>query len=267
MEDFASSGPAAHWKRGTADEDIEGAVHNVENEIVVLDPKMEHGLEQGVNGGWMVTWYLSKGVSFMSESERELLRRFAFRDATNPEHVEPEHQPLPGRRPKRSTRKKLWNTAAALSVMFATLAQTLEQVALEAEFSGSQPTTAILEVGGYSATCDAVERCGPTLSVAEHMLMDDLYDAYIQTKEDEDMVDVGMGPVEIALVKANPGKFWVHMTDEWVDDGYLDIMAAVDRQLREGRAVVLQKDDGVETSIWEETTCGWEEAGYNVLYD
>ena len=123
----------------------------------------------------------------------------------------------------------------AMSVLFTTVMSVVQQtVALQVPAAPAGP--AILEIGGSSATCEAIDQCGDCIEVAEPVMFEDLVEGY------GDIVhELGFATAEFAVKKAEPRELWIHANPAWTEDGvYEDIIDCIEHQLQAGRAVVFE---------------------------
>ncbi|CAE7456103.1 RE1 [Symbiodinium sp. CCMP2592] len=166
----------------------------------------------------------------------------------------------PSSKPIRSQRKNLRRAAMMLSVLFTTALSTMHGAAQAVLPFRSTPETALLEVGGLSATCRLAEYGVCDQHLLEPLLTEDvLYNDHPQ--------ELGIGYIEAMSMRHQPGQLWIHMRPEWGQTNvYNDLVEAVSYQLGEGRAVVFEKEVE-DPTLWDGLTNGWEDAGYEVSYD
>ena len=149
----------------------------------------------------------------------------------------------------------------AMSVLFTTVMSVVQQtVALQVPAVPAGP--AILEIGGSSATCEAIDQCGDCIEVAEPVMFEDLVKGY------GDIVhELGLATAEFAVKKAEPRELWIHANPAWTEDGvYEDIIDCIEHQLQAGRAVVFERDPD-EIEFWEQLLEEWEHPKFYTLRD
>ena len=141
-------------------------------------------------------------------------------------------------RPRRTMQRNLWKKTAALCVMMATSMATMDLYARDYVEPRGRPKVALLEIGGVEATCYATGVCNDNIDVAEPLFYNDLKWA--------DLVQsCGFGPIETATIRQEPAELWLHVSQAWIcSEIKEDAERAIDRQLREGRQVVLQRVTG-----------------------
>ena len=161
--------------------------------------------------------------------------------------------------PRRSTRMKLWKEGAMASVLLSTVLLTFDSFAIRGQPEARRIRPAILEVGGTSATCEVIERCGNHIKVAEPIFLEDLLESVVPGPEG--------GAVESITKRTLPGELWVHVRAEWTcDDVIQDVLEAVNVQLQEGRAVVFERHEN-DAELWDNFTEGWDEEDYTITAD
>ncbi|CAE7037715.1 GIP [Symbiodinium sp. CCMP2592] len=236
--------------------------------IVEFDPKQKHASETWSGERWSVVAYVARSIPHASKSAKNTLKDVGFpvptagdlKDYKRRNHLDNKSTTEGQRRPRRSMRQSLWKNVAAICVMMATATSVMDLYVRENIMPRREPNVAILEVGDVRATCTVVGHCENYLDVAEPLLYEDLANA-------DQLEEMGVGPVETATLRHEPGELWVHVTKDWEDERvYRDIEEAADHQLRGGRAVVFQRGGG-DHHCWARATAGWKEAGYTVNYD
>ena len=260
------------WRRGPDGQEIEGEVLDTNRQVWEFDPRLRHASEPATGHRWTIAAYTPRTYPDANKTEKKLLRGLGFPLPTAAEVREARRrheawkgsretvigQPsstFPTSRPRRSQRRAMWKTVAFLSVMYSTAMSAMGQATLEAVPMGSFPDTALLEIGGLSATCRAGEYCGEHVRVVEPILPEDLL-------HNDHPKDLPFGYVETAVIRHRPGQLWVHASTVMKDLAiYSDIVEAIGRQLGEGRAVVMERNIE-EDDVWDRISSGWGEAGY-----
>ncbi|CAE7582602.1 RE1 [Symbiodinium sp. CCMP2592] len=263
------------WRRSGNGQEIEGRIVDAHEQGWEFDPRLAHATEPFDGERWFLAGYTPRSFPEASKSERKILNDLKFPVPTKAEIREikkrddyaidiPEkeiaHEGGSGSRPKRSVRKGIRRTAMMLSVLFTTAISTMCGVVRDALPAHVSPATAILEVGGLSATCRLAEYdiCGDHL--VEPLLPEDVL-------SNDHPEDLGIGYIEAAVVRHRPGQLWIHMIIEWGCDAvFRDLVEAISYQLGRGQAVVLEREVE-EPLLWESLANGWEDAGYDVTYD
>ncbi|CAE7227655.1 RE2, partial [Symbiodinium sp. CCMP2592] len=243
------------WRRSGNGQEIEGRIVDAHEQGWEFDPRLAHATEPFDGERWFLAGYTPRSFPEASKSERKILNDLKFPVPTKAEIREikkrddyaidtPEkevaHKGGSSSRPKRSVRKGIRQTAMMLSVLFTTAISTMCGVVRDALPAHVSPETAILEVGGLSATCRLAEYdiCGDHL--VEPLLPEDVL-------SNDHPEDLGIGYIEAAVIRHRPGQLWIHMLPEWGCDAvFRDLVEAVSYQLGRGQAV---------------------DAGYDVTYD
>ncbi|OLQ15724.1 Copia protein [Symbiodinium microadriaticum] len=257
------------WRRARNGDDVEGIVIDTDQQAWEFNPRLRHASEASEGGRWVVAGYTARSFPNATKLEKRVLRGLDFPLGTNNDLAEiKKHQPTEAtqavqnnfstsRRPRRSTRKALWKTAAYLSVMFSTVLAVMGDASREAVPAWDPSQVALMEIGGITATCRLAELSDETVFSAEPLLFEDILNNHHPT-------DIGFGYIEANVMRSRPRQLWVHVTREWGDgDIYHDLVEAVGLQLSEGRAVVFERNID-EEELWQELTSGWSEAGYTV---
>ena len=260
------------WRRGPDGQEIEGEVLDTNRQVWEFDPRLRHASEPATGQRWTVAAYTPRTYPDANKTEKKLLRGLGFPLPTAAEVREARRRheawsgnrgtagenlatTTPTTRPRRSQRRTMWKTVAFLSVMYSTAMSAMGQATQEAVPTGSFPDTALLEVGGLSATCRAGEYCGEHVRVVEPILPEDLL-------HNEHPRDLPLGYVETAVIRHRPGQLWIHASPVMKDLViYSDVVEAIGRQLSEGRAVVIERNIE-EDDVWDRISSGWGEAGY-----
>ena len=232
-----------------------------------FNPKLKHASEPWQGSRWSVVAYVARSFPYASKTSKKVLQKLQFpvpntkdlKDFHDNNLNKGQQNPTEGR-PRRTTQRALWKNAATLCVMMATSATTMDLYARDYVEPRVRPKVALLEIGGVEATCYATGVCNDSIDVAEPLFYDDLQWA-------ERMQQCDFGPIETATIRQEPAELWLHVSQAWIcSETKRDAEKAIDRQLREGRQVVLQREPG-ERALWEEATAGWEDAGYAVVHD
>ncbi|CAE7207103.1 GIP [Symbiodinium sp. CCMP2592] len=254
-------------RRDDNGEYVAGKIIETKGRITSFDPKCKHASEPWTGRRWSVVGYVARSFPYASKVSKRVLSKLdfpvptatdlrCFREANVSNHQRESNS----RRPRKSVQRGLWKNAAAISMMMTTALATMSSFAMEYTEPRAKPRVAILEVGDVTATCYAAGICPEGGSVAEPMLYSDLEYA-------DKLTDCNFGPIEVGTIKHEPGELWLHVTRDWLaTDVKEDAEQAMDRQLRDGRSVVLQRGAS-DIGLWEDATSGWEDAGYTVDYD
>ncbi|CAE7356680.1 GIP [Symbiodinium sp. CCMP2592] len=256
------------WRRDHAGNDIEGEIVDTDRQVCEFDPRARHASEPSAGGRWTIAAYTPRTFPDANKTEKKVLRNLGFPlptasdiRETRIDHAKWNEVPkVPGSsqsvvKPRRSQRRAMWKTAAFLSVMFNAVLASMNGAACEAVPVGTAPAVSLLEVGGLSATCRVAEYGGDHIKVVEPILPDDL-------NYDDHPEDAPFGIVETAVIRHRPGQLWMHVIPNWkYPDVYNDVVDAVGRQLREGGAVIFEKNID-DDEVWESLTGGWSDQGY-----
>ena len=252
------------WRRNASGQDLEGRVIDAHEQGWEFDPRLAHATEPFSGDRWFLAGYTPR-----PSPRPPVKRRRSFEELASP---------CPARPRSGTSRSRTWamrgeqlipgaaaylfpgRTAMMLSVLLTTTFSAMCGAAQTALPTKVMPETAILEVGGLTATCRLAEYDICDHHLLEPMLTEDVLD-------NDHPRDLGIGHIEAATMRHRPGQLWVHMRPEWNrDDVYHDLVEAISYQLGDGRAVVLERE--VEDPLlWEGLANGWEDAGYDVTYD
>ncbi|CAE7790778.1 GIP, partial [Symbiodinium necroappetens] len=255
------------YRRDTNGEPTPGNILETKGKVTKFNPKHKHASEPWQGNRWSVVAYVARSFPHASKTSKKVLQKLQF-PVPNTKDLKVFHDnnlskgqqtPTEGR-PRRTTQRDLWKNAAALCVMMATSMTTMDLYARDYVEPRVRPKVALLEIGGVEATCYATGVCNDSIDVAEPLFYNDLQWA-------ERMQECDFGPIETATIRQEPAELWLHVSQAWIcSETKKDAEKAIDRQLREGRQVVLQREPG-ERALWEEATAGWEDAGYAVVHD
>ncbi|CAE7496514.1 GIP [Symbiodinium sp. CCMP2592] len=237
-------------RRDANGEYVTGKVIETKGRITSFDPKCKHASEPWAGRRWSVVGYVARSFPYASKVFKRVLSKLDFPVPTAPECQQP------------PTRERFEETEKERPT------RTLEECGCN--FDDDDHRTghddfvrdgvAILEVGDVTATCYAAGICPEGVGVADPLLYTDL--DYV-----DKLVECNFGPIEVSTIKHEPGELWLHVTRDWLAaDIKEDAEQAMDRQLRDGRSVVLQRGAS-DIGLWEDATSGWEDAGYVVDYD
>ena len=262
-------------RRNSKGQDIEGKVCDIHEQGWEFDPRLLHATEPFVGERWFLAGYTPRTFPEATKQEKKILRDLGFPMPNKAEirtikkqdklcqeahTVEPTPPSTSTSRPIRSRRRDLRRTAMMLSVLFTIAFSTMCGAVQAVLPTRSTPETAMLEIGGLSATCRLAEYEICDQHLLEPLLVDDILD-------NDHPLSLGIGYIESMTLRRRPGQLWVHMRPEWnQDDIYHDLVVAVSSQLGEGRAVVFEREVE-DQALWEGLTNGWEDAGYDVTYD
>ena len=257
------------WRTDRNGTNIEGTLLDAKDQIVEIDPRRRHALEPWTGDRITIVAYTVRSFPEANREERKVLRELGFPLPTartmreyrqqREREAQTKVSHSSGPRPRPSTRRSLWKTAACVSVMMSTMLSTMASYHDYQAARREVPECSVLEVGGVDATCRVSECYGNEVSVAEPILFEDIIDYNVTAPL--------FGAVETGVIKQSPGELWLHVRDEWHKEEVLkDINEAIARQLRERRAVVFQRDTK-EDALWEAIGTGWENDGYRVNHD
>ena len=257
------------WRRTRNGDDLEGTVLDTNGQAWEFDPRLRHASEPAEGERWVIAGYTARSYPGASKLEKRVLRGLEFRIGTSGDiaaikkterkefNTDPAEGHLQRRKPRRSTRKALWKTAAYLSVMFTTVMSVMGEAVREAVPALDQGRVSMLELGGVSATCRLAELGDAMIHAAEPVLFEDIL-------YNDHPTDIGFGFIEASVMRLQPRQLWIHVAPEWSnEDAYHDLVEAIGLQLSEGRAVVFERNIE-ENELWQDLIGGWAEAGYTV---
>ena len=255
------------YRQDANGEPTPGNILETKGKVTRFNPKHKHASEPWEGNRWSVVAYVARSYPYASKTSKKVLQKLLFPVPTaknlkdfRDNNLNKVPQQLPEGRPRRTTQRNLWKNTAALCVMMATSMATMDLYARDYVEPRGRPKVALLEIGGVEATCYATGVCNDNIDVAEPLFYNDL-------KWADRVESCGLGPIETATVRQEPAELWLHVSQAWIcSETKEDAEKAIDRQLREGRQVVLQRVAG-ERALWEEATAGWEDAGYAIIYD
>ena len=264
---WIADGEGKVLRRDSNGETVPGRTLETKGNVTTCDPKRKHASEPWTGRRWSVVAYVARSFPYASKVSRRVLSKLGFPtpDATDIRRFrqveEASHQRgTTTMRPRRSVQRGLWKNVAAIYMMMTTALATMDSFAKEYVEPRVGPNVALLEVGDVTATCHLVGLCPENIEVAEPILYNDLDGA-------DELPDCNLGPIEVGTIKHEPGELWVHVSRDWLVPTIKDdVERAIERQLRDGRSVVLQRSHE-EPALWEEATSGWKEAGYIVDHD
>ncbi|CAE7504711.1 RE1 [Symbiodinium sp. CCMP2592] len=264
--------PGGHtWRRSRNGEEVEGIVADTDRQVWEFDPRLRHGSEPSEAGRWFLASYTARTFPEATRLEKKLLRGLGFplgskgdmkalKDNVFHGPMENDNDKAKRSAPRRSTRRSVWKNAAFLSVMFTTVLSAMGDAVRDLLPERPTSTTALLEVGGVSATCWLAEFSGDYINLAEPIVMEDVIC-------NDHPADLGIGYLEAAVMRHRPGQLWLHVLPDWGDSRlHGDLTEAIALQLGEGRAVVFERQIEEDT-LWEDLTGGWGEADYAVHRD
>ena len=255
------------YRQDANGEPTPGNILETKGKVTRFNPKHKHASEPWEGNRWSVVAYVARSYPYASKTSKKVLQKLLFPVPTaknlkdfRDNNLNKVPQQLPEGRPRRTTQRNLWKNTAALCVMMATSMATMDLYAQDHVEPRGRPKVALLEIGGVEATCYATGVCNDNIDVAEPLFYNDL-------KWADRVESCGLGPIETATIRQEPAELWLHVSQAWIcSETKEDAEKAIDRQLREGRQVVLQRVAG-ERALWEEATAGWEDAGYAIIYD
>ena len=157
---------------------LTGTFMTTKDKLCYFDPSRRHYVEEWTGERMTITAYGVRGVPQLGREQRDLLRSFGFPLARKPKRHGGD-LPTVTRdketevRPRKSTRKSLWKSAAHWTTMF-TLAIFATATSFTSEsLEDHKHFTAILEIGGYHKIAEAANL---GFDVAEAYDYNDLYD-------------------------------------------------------------------------------------------
>ena len=235
------------WRRHPNREEIEGKVHDIYHKTICFGPKKLHMGEAWTGDRYSLIAYTTRTVFEITKSERTAMISLGF---PLPEKSKRRHSPPPPttrRTPRRSTRKGLWKRAAQLSSVLATITAALQnQAEAHTITRPTAPSTAIMEVGGVTATCEAANVLGKDATISEPVLWEDMADTEIF--EDKSLA--------MMCMQQAPSELWVHLDQGHIETFKEKVWEAVNSQLHDGRIVVFEKDHDAGR-LWDECKTSW----------
>ena len=142
------------WRKTGNGQWLPGRVHNTKSEFLAFDPFLKHATEPWKGTRWSITFHTTRNLNKAGDELRKFLKNAGF--------------PLPRKqadlaggvadrkKPKMSTRRSLFNNAAKIGVMMATLITAAGSYMTEHVFAEVDPNPVVMfEIGGSDATHDA----------------------------------------------------------------------------------------------------------------
>ena len=235
------------WRRHPNGEEIEGKVHDIYHKTICFGPKKLHMGEAWTGDRYSLIAYTTRTAFEITKSERTAMISLGF---PMPEKSKRRHSPPPPttrRTPRRSTRKGLWKRAAQLSSVLATITVALQnQAEAHAITRPTAPSTAIMEVGGVTASCEAANALGKDATISEPVLWEDMADTEIFKDRSLAMMCRQQAPSELR----------VHLDQGHIETFKEKVWEAVNSQLHDGRIVVFEKDHDTGR-LWDECKMSW----------
>ena len=225
--------PNVKWRKAGTKQWTPGRLHRTKGEFSIFDPFLKHATEEWTGDRWCLTYHTTRGIVKAKRVTKDYLRGCGF---PLPKVQASDTAPS-GTRPKKSTRKKLHNNAAKLSVMFASLicaANTYMAHHIHPEVL--ENPLVMFEIGGTEATEEAASLCK---DVMEPMS----WEYYRSEKGKETAYHIVNGGF--------PRELRVHLEgkDEQCDDALLELFR---QQANEGGATVIDGPLGDSILMKEE---------------
>ncbi|CAE7361897.1 RE2 [Symbiodinium sp. CCMP2592] len=144
--------------KGTANftEEVPGRIHDTKNKFVEFDPFLKHGTEAWNGNRWAVTYHTTRNLYKAGDEMKKFLRRCGF---PLPKGTgRPTGEVKLGNKPKASVRRSIFNNAARISVMMATLISAAGNYLAEHVHPQVQRNPVVLfEIGDTESTQQAAE--------------------------------------------------------------------------------------------------------------
>ncbi|CAE7307731.1 GIP [Symbiodinium sp. CCMP2592] len=141
------------WKRSSGGAWLPGRLQSTKEAFFSFDPHCYHSSCDWEGSRWSMTYHTTRGILKVGKDCCKVLRRFGYQLPRRREVAEP---PV-SRRPKKSVRNNLANTAARLSVMMTTLLCAAGSFMKEQLPSVQYDPIVMFEIGGIDATYEAVQ--------------------------------------------------------------------------------------------------------------
>ena len=143
------------WRRTGRGHWLPGRVHDTHNQFYEFDPFLKHATEPWTGTRWSITYHTTRNIDKAGEELRKFLKKCGFplpRKTFN--RAVPE---AAGTKPRPSTRRAIFNNAAKIGVMMATLITAANNYMTEQVLPHAEPEPIVLfEIGGTEATQEAV---------------------------------------------------------------------------------------------------------------
>ncbi|CAE7251257.1 RE2, partial [Symbiodinium sp. CCMP2456] len=142
------------WRKTRNGHWLPGRVHSTKNNFVEFDPFLKHAAEPWEGTRWTLTYHTTRNIYKAGDEMRKFLKGVGFplpqkgTHGTRPSGV--------SKKPKMSTRRCIFNNAAKIGVMMATLISAAGSYMTEHVLPESHPDPVVLfEIGGTEATHEA----------------------------------------------------------------------------------------------------------------
>ena len=143
------------WRRIGSGQWVPGKNHNTNGRFYEFDPFLKHGTEPWRGSRWCLTYHTTRGIIKAKRHTKDFLRNCGFPLPRGGIGAE-EGVSQPDRRPRRSIRKEIYNNAAKISVMLASLVCAAGSYMSDHVFPEVIKSPLVMfEIGGTEATEEA----------------------------------------------------------------------------------------------------------------
>ena len=207
-------------------QELQGAYYDTKENPVKFEPRLRHDVEDWEGVRCSMTAYTTRGLTKMSRWERDVLRSMSFPvgrlRAGDPPAVEGEYRA----RPKKGVRKRLWKSAAQISVLLAATLSVASSYLAEAMPRSNGPAQATLfEIGSVGHTLKAADSGNYVL---EPMAWNDF------------LQDDGPKRAMEMITRLRPRVVWMNTSRGWEGVGK-EILDVLDSQVALGGSFVLEE--------------------------